>query len=265
MTEETQKQTVIFVGGAPRSGTTVTHELICTSSHTNPYHPEISFVLPLISSYVRGNNNWSNHTQAFFAEKDHFRKHVARHVRNSLDHISLVLGNPEILATKDPLMTPLFPMVRELLGDQARFVTVVRHPYNVIRSRQEVAIKSDKPYNKPQARVDTLQFLRSYAHLQDPAMGDCVFSFRYEDILLPETIDGLRKFTGMPDIDPAKVGVKPAPDKGESVESDPWFSPKYHAPIDTKSRLSPLAPRFQAVVKDICGPLMQRFGYTDEA
>lgn len=253
---------VIFIGGAPRSGTTVTHELVCTSSHTNRYHPEISFVLPLINSYTRGINNWPNHTSAFFAEKEHFRIHVGNHVRASLAHVAKVLGNPEILSVKDPLMTPSFPTVRELLGDDARFITVMRHPYDVVRSLQEVTQKSGKVFNKAEAQAGARQFRHTYAHLDDPKLAGALFCFRYEDILEEATLDGLRKFTGMEDIDPSKVGAASAPAKKD--DSNPWFSPKYHAPIDTKSRLSPLAPAYRQVVREICAPLMERFGYTDE-
>jgi len=52
-------QPMIFVGGAPRSGTTVTHALLCTSDRTNAFHPEISFVRPLFNAYSVGMQNWT--------------------------------------------------------------------------------------------------------------------------------------------------------------------------------------------------------------
>ena len=162
------------------------------------------------------------------------------------------------------MMTPMFPFVRELLGHSVRFVTVMRHPYNVVRSAQEVIVKSGRPFSDLAAVACARRLVDTYAHLDNPALANALFCFRYEDILLSETIEELRGFTGMPDIDKDKVGAKSMPAPSKITGSYPWFSPKYHQPIDTKSRLSPLAPEFRAIVKDIYGPLMDRFNYTDE-
>ncbi|MEQ9692882.1 sulfotransferase [Shimia sp. SDUM112013] len=264
MVEQNATQPVVFVGGAPRSGTTVTHELLCTSTRTNAYHPEISFVLPLVNSYALGKNNWSNHTNAFFAEPEHFRIHVANLVNTSLQHVSLVLGNPEVLTVKNPLMTPKFPVVRELLGERTRFVTVVRHPYDVVRSRQEVAKKSEQEFNERMARNTARSYNETYAHLDNPILEGSLFHFRYEDILVPETIEGLRNFTGLTDLDPDKVGVKESAPQKDAGDSNPWYSPKYHGPINTKSRLSPLEEKYRKVVREVCAPMMERFNYTND-
>lgn len=52
--EPNVSQSIVFVGGAPRSGTTVTHALLCTSRRTNTYCPEISYVTPILTAYGQG-------------------------------------------------------------------------------------------------------------------------------------------------------------------------------------------------------------------
>ena len=257
----TPQQTIYFVGGAPRSGTTVTHALLCTSARTNPYTPEISFIRPLFTAYAAGINNWGGHTNAFFEKQAHFDLHMRKIVEGSLAHVSRVLKDPEILAVKDPLLTPFFPWVRRLLGERARFVTVVRHPYSVVRSRQEVIERSDQPFNEAQAARTAREYVRTYAHLDLPGLAPALHHLRYEDLDNPETVEGLRAFTGLDDLSPDNIWGKKRAPRADAASTDPWFSPKYHGAIDTKSRLDPLAPAYCRVVDRICAPLMERFGY----
>ena len=256
-------QPIIFVGGAPRSGTTVTHALLCTSDRTNAYHPEISFVRPLFNAYSVGMQNWTPHTSAFFKDPLDFNAHMRVSVLHSLDHISETQGSPEILCVKDPLLTPLFYWVHHLLGDQVRLVTVVRNPYNVVRSRQEVIEKTGRAFTVRDAEKTANEYMRSYAHIDAESLRDVLFIIRYEDLMGVDTIEKLRQFTGCNDISPDKVW----PEKSMPTEAgaeNPWFSPKYHNPINTESRLDPLDNAFRTVVDRICAPMMARFGYAQE-
>ncbi|MFN7052045.1 MAG: hypothetical protein ACK4NH_08030, partial [Gemmobacter sp.] len=47
----------------------------------------------------------------------------------------------------------------------------------------------------------------------------------------------------------------------ELEKADPFYSPKYHGPIDTTRRLDPLTPEFQSIVNELCAPVMERCGY----
>lgn len=48
MTETAYTGLIFFVCGAPRSGTMVTHALICLSERMCDYHAEISYVTPMV-------------------------------------------------------------------------------------------------------------------------------------------------------------------------------------------------------------------------
>lgn len=118
------------------------------------YHPEISYVTPLFLSYKVGKDNWDNHTCAFFAEREHFRLHMHRMVGQAFDQIYNALNKPELICVKDPHLTLLFPGgPRHLRRSCAEFMTVVRHPYDVVRSRQEVASKSNELFSINNAKA----------------------------------------------------------------------------------------------------------------
>lgn len=251
------------VGGAPRSGTTVTHALICTSKRVNNYHPEISYVRPIVEAYPLGLGNWQNHTRAFFLEKEHFRLHMRNVVNVAFSQIHRSLGTPEILCVKDPLLTPEFPALRDILRERVRFITVIRHPHDVVRSRQEVARKAGKAFTDNVVRAISREYTLAYRHTDDPAFGNQLYVFRYEDLLANETLTGLRAFTGCDDISPDNIwGARQLQEQDQdSSVVTPWGSPKYRRPIDLTSRLTPLDASYRSIVNDTCGALMERFAY----
>ena len=254
----------IFVGGAPRSGTSVTHALLCTASECNRYHPEISFVRPIFDSYTVGMEHWQGHTRIFFQIPDHLRLHVRKLAHQSMHYVWRVLKQPQVLCVKDPLLTPNFPSVKAVMEWPSQFVTVLRHPHDVIRSQQEVYGRSGVAMSAVDVHRICRQYLDSYAHVEDPALAGKLFHFRYEDLGSDWLTDQLRDFTGLADLDPEAVwdrGEKGRHVPTEAERADPFFSPKYHSPIDTARRFDPLAPELQKLVNGICAPLMDRCGY----
>ncbi|MEY8120383.1 sulfotransferase [Falsihalocynthiibacter sp. BN13B15] len=259
MTTANTSHTIIFVGGAPRSGTTITHQLLCTSELTNKYIPEPLFLRSIVDSYYLGVENWAKHTNPFFAENEHFRAHLAGHLLASINHISNTVKNPPILTLKDPLLTPGFPALRYLCQPHAKFVTVIRHPYHVVRSRQEVMHKMNLPFDAQSVHALATEYMSTYQHIdKDPYLSEVEYYFKYEDLIAPNTIEELRQFTGLSDISVEKIGVN------ETFLDDAWFSPKYGSKLDTLNRLDPLAPEFRKIVREICAPIMERFDYRDD-
>lgn len=252
---------VIFVGGAPRSGTSLTHALLCTAQAVNRYHPEISYVRPVLESYAVGMEKWQAHTSGFFREPEHFKLHIRKLITIQLTYIARVLTYPRVLCVKDPLLTPYFPMMREVLGWPSQYVTVLRHPHNVIRSLQEVVEREGNEFDDELINFAVNDYLNSYVHIDDPALEGVLMCLRYEDLNEPETIEALRDFTNLPGIDPANIWKDDNHQPTAEEQADPWYSPKYHSAIDTTSRLSPLAPHIREVVNEVCGPMMEEYGY----
>ena len=261
MTDATAPMKVIFVGGAPRSGTGVTHALLCTAPATNEYHHAISFVRPIFESYVVGMAQWDNHTPTFFQSPDHLRRHVNKLAQDSMGLVWRALKRPRVLCVKDPLLTVNFTAVKAVLDWPCQFVTVLRHPHDVIRSQEEVYTRSGVVMDAVQVYRLARDYMLSYAHIDDPSMAGSVFHFRYEDLGQDWLTDQLRSFTGMGGINPARIWNNGAHQPSEREKADPFYSPKYHGKIDTSRRLDPLAPEFRKIVNDLCGPLMERCGY----
>jgi hypothetical protein len=251
-------QQIIFVGGAPRSGTTVTHAVICTSDRTSRYHPEISFFRGLPIAFRNGRTSWRQHTSAFFADADAFRLLMRKACDMALHAVWEALDRSPNLCVKDPHLTPFFPDLNLLYPEKARFVVVVRDPRDVVRSRQEVHAKEfpDKPYTINDAIAVAHEYRRYYTTILRHNFAGRLFMFRYEDLDTDRIKDGIADFTGLDDL-----FKRPLWNGDNNVADDPWGSPKYNRSIDLGRRLSPLAPDIAEPVMTICQNIMDRFGY----
>jgi hypothetical protein len=259
--EPTSPVKTIFVGGAPRSGTTVTHAIICTAPEVCAHHPEISFVRPVFDAYAVGVENWDSHARWFFKTPADLRKVVWAMVRHPLTHVWNALKRPQVLCVKDPLLTPKFPVVKAVMEWPCQFVTVLRHPHDVVRSQQEVYARSGVEMLSQDVERICHEYLAAYAHLDDPGMAGAVLPIRYEDLGTDWQTEQLRGFTGLPGIDPlATWPANPRVDP-DRVGSGAFFSPKYQRPLDTSRRLDPLTAQFGDIADLICAPLMPRYGY----
>jgi hypothetical protein len=256
---------IVFVGGAPRAGTTVTHALLCTAPGFAPYHPELSFFRTIPSAYRLGRSVWNEHTGAFFADQAAFAELMRQTARSWLDHTWRALGRPTVLSVKDPHLTPMFPDVQRLLPQEAWFVTVCRHPCDVVRSRQQVHEKSGvgPPFGEAQVAAVAREYLTYYQAVLTTNFGGRHFMFRYEDLGADRVRDGLAQFLGVGDF--ALANLWRTADGGEIAPGhegpNPWGSPKYFRDIDLTRRLEPLRPDWQPLVKSICRPVMTRMGY----
>jgi len=175
-----------------------------------------------------------------------------------------VLKEPKVLCVKDPRLTKNFVAVKAVMDWPCQFVTVLRHPHDVIRSQQEVYARSGVKMGLYEVYDLCKEYMLSYAHVDDPDMEGSVFHFRYEDLGNDWLTDQLRAFTGMGGIDATTMWEHGSHQPSEQEKADPFYSPKYHGPIDTIRRLDALVPEFRQVIEALCAPLMQRCGYNND-
>jgi hypothetical protein len=256
---------LVFVGGAPRSGTTVTHALLCTANEVGHFHPEIAFFRGLAVAYRVGAGVWDKNTSAFFASPDDFRALMRETAMAWLDRVWRAVGRPRTLCMKEPHLTPYFPDLCDLIPE-ARFITVCRHPFDVVRSRQDVLEKSEGTFGK----VDALNVAREYETYYDRVLSHNFdgrhLMFRYEDLNLPKVRRALAHFIKVDGFDVAEMwrgtdGTGVTMPAGDVV--DPWISPKTYGEIDLGRRLEPLSPELQEVVRPVCQGIMTRMNYSE--
>lgn len=251
---------IVFVGGAPRSGTSVTHALICSADRVSNYHPEASFLRGLLPAYRNGKAAWEGHTRAFFADPPSFRAHIREILDLSIRRLFEALDRPEILCLKDPHLTPFFPDLAELYGSEARFVTVCRHPLEVVRSRQEVHAGAGrgKPFSDQDVRGIAREYLAYNGAVVGTNFGGRHFMFRYEDLNKAPVREALAGFVG---VEAFRTDLMWRTGAAAGERAPEWASPKHGGPIALEPRFPVLAEPWATTVRTTCAPIMRRFGY----
>jgi len=243
-------QRLVLVGGAPRSGTTVLHGLLCTAETVNDFREEPSYLGFMFRAWSHGLTKWQNHTFDFHDNRKQFADRMRGYLVAELDHIWRRAGRPAVLALKDPTITTILPRICDLMPE-ALAVLSIRHPHAVVRSRQEVM---ERQTGRPFTAADAAKVAEEYAHGYEVQRPEALI-VRYED--LPE-IPAVADALGV-EIRPERLWCP----RGPSVLPDsPWFSPKYRDGLDVSGRLSDLAPELRDIVDRRCGALMARFGYS---
>lgn len=238
MTEPAGPRKVIFIGGAPHAGIAAARALLCTAPACNAPEGATGFLRPLFEAYAVGLAERAQDTAGLFAGPEELKQHIRALVRPAMWHVWQGLQCPMVLCLGDPGLSRLFPEVQLVLDWPCQFVTVLRHPHDVLRARQQACRRAGQPMTALQAYEMAQTYLQSYRHLDAPELAERVIQLRYEDLDEGWLIEQLRGFTGMGSIE----------------------RPRGRA-LGGRARPAPLAADLAGVVNAVCGPMMARCGY----
>lgn len=138
----------IFVGGVMRSGTSLLHQVICTSPDANPYINSCRYLTDQLTLYARYSGGDSLFVDDYFADRETFRAFTIGILDGILQAAWQTNGRPKALVLKNVELTVQVPLLAGLLPE-ARFVLSVREPKDVAASMIKVGEK------QRQAGLDT--------------------------------------------------------------------------------------------------------------
>ena len=189
--------TPIFVGGAPRSGTTILHAVICRSERANDYIAECSYFTAFLQPLATGLNVFDAHTRHYFDSREELIAHHGKVLDRELQRTWHRLGRPEVLALKDPMLTQFFAIAAQALP-RARFVLSARDPRETISSRIEVAqkISGGNPVSEASIAEFCSEYVRLYRSVLDNRhyFGDRLCIVKYRDLVEGKAFQALEKF-----------------------------------------------------------------------
>lgn len=253
-----------FVGGAPRSGTTLLQALLSTASFSNDYIAECGYFSTLITSYIHGCSRFSDQTKYYFKDLQDFDLFHRGLLKMVLEKISSNIGNPETLLLKDPLLTPHFDLVSELLPE-AIFIVSVRSPLATVASRLHVMKRAgdwtEGDLSKVERCCDEYNFSYSGTLRGRASMGSRLHIVKYEDILKYSFSDIPADFRN--NLCLSKLWENSLTDINES-NVGPWRSQLYGGPITPPDDHVPnegMSKEIKDLVLSRCGDTANMLGY----
>jgi len=119
---------ILFVCGAPRSGTTLLQALLCSGSETNPLIGEAINLAHLLGAYANSRQiQQLGETTDYFEDGAHLRRFYRQPIARLLQRVWQRYDRPSCLVLKSPALTLYLPDLLELIP-QAQAVVSVRDP-----------------------------------------------------------------------------------------------------------------------------------------
>jgi transposase-like protein len=251
--------TLIFVGGAPRTGTTLLQALICTSPRTNKYLAECSYLTAFMEPYRRALGTWEMHTHDYFDGIEEMCAFHADVIRKLLSQFRKFLGGNEALVLKDPCLTEWFYTLAYLLPE-AKFAVMIRDPLDAISSRLEVMERStnvkptlaDIEYACAEYNGAYAELIQHWRHL-----GDRLILISYNALVGGKEFDRLAAF-GLDEVQPEQLTQSTW--VNAKVEGSPWNTDLYGGDLSAASvgrHQSFMEPETAKIIVDRCGDTAQ--------
>ncbi|NEQ41513.1 MAG: sulfotransferase [Okeania sp. SIO3I5] len=202
--------TYFFIGGCPRSGTTLLQNIICSDTKVNPLIGEIGYLYHLVNAYSTGKMDFESQSKYYFSDLAELRNFSAELVNKFLKHIRKRYIDATHIILKYPLIGELFPEIYELVED-VKFILIIRDPRDTIASLINVGNKmaslGETTHLTPMFTERKLsEFLEFYRRAYAPSWNCQLVSFqtkvayiKYEHLVLNPTvaIQQLQDFTGL--------------------------------------------------------------------
>ncbi|WP_213297237.1 sulfotransferase family protein [Paraburkholderia sacchari] len=254
----------VFVGGPPRSGTTILHAMICSSDKTNGYINECSYFTAFMHPLQIGLNTFQAHTRHYFDSREALIRNHACILDVELGKIWKRTGKPEILALKDPMLTPWFPLLGETLP-HAKFVVSVRDPRATISSRIEVTQREQPGVVVTDQQIQA--FSQEYVHMYGmianarPMLSERLCLVNYRDVASGKALEQLTAF-GLGNLDSQRIWAEPISNPHEYAD-DAWSTQLLGQQPSTASVerfREHLSPAAEQLIMDMCGPIARELG-----
>jgi hypothetical protein len=130
---ESPHDSLIFIGGSQRSGTTILQKLLGTANECHPIIGECWFVLHQLAVYDQMMAKFNMMLVDYFPERENFDRFTRDILSRFFDETRKNLSNPDTLVLKQPSLTAYFPLLGKWF-EQARFIINVRDPRDTIAS-----------------------------------------------------------------------------------------------------------------------------------
>jgi protein-tyrosine sulfotransferase len=267
--EASSKMQLILIGGAQRSGTTLLQVLLANALDS-PVLPEAHILSDILAAFKRA-KEFGKKTRFFYPMEDDLlssfqsfaRRHIADVVASARPVSTLVLKDPHFVELLDEASALFLQPIR---------VVCIRNPLDIAASFVKIGQrepKGGKPTKYQRRDIDFIckKILASYLPLMDPTQTPNAILARYEFLASEprEALQVLARDTGLAlSLDRIDKPVWLEADVRHQASWVTELEGQKPSPASIGSFKRVLSAQEVAIVKNICGPIMKRFGYASE-
>lgn len=235
--------TYFFIGGCPRSGTTLLQNILCSDKTVNPLIGEAGYLYHLVKAYNSGKLDFDSQSKYYFSDLNELQNFSASLIKQFLKHTLQRYAPATNLVLKYPLLAEFFPDIYESIDD-VKFLVTVRDPRDTIASLIKVG---DRLKELGQTRHFTpmfenrnieeylLFYKQAYQKSWNYRLGnfqDNIGFIKYEYLVLKpeEALEILKSFTGLKldNFNPASSWQRSQINyQNLSAAEKPWYSQLY--------------------------------------
>lgn len=192
---------IVFVGGAPRSGTTLVQK--CLSFHSEILAgAEFENMPDIVRLYRRMSDSNARGKHGFYCELDDVKKHLREFTYNIF--LSKTTEDVRLISEKTPDNVMVFRELSELFPE-AKFIFVLRDPRATLSSLKDVASRLEQAGKKSRFgqgfRKDIVQvrkYIQAGERFLDEFPERCLL-VKYEEVIRhpKDTLTGMVEFLGL--------------------------------------------------------------------
>lgn len=194
---------IVIIGGAQRSGTTLTQTLIANALPNAPLLPEAHIPHDLLRSWKRAKSQWTK-TSQFYENKGDALHYFQSAMTMHLNDVAARYSAAEYLVLKDPNFVDALPEIVELIP-AASILVCVRDPRDIVASfikigQRDTERKQTTRYSRREISFICRKINASYRAIIECDIPPSVSLVRYEDIVTypADTLRRLANETGLP-------------------------------------------------------------------
>ncbi|VXD24051.1 hypothetical protein PL8927_790149 [Planktothrix serta PCC 8927] len=240
--------TYFFIGGCPRSGTTLVQSILCSDPATNPLIGEVGYLYHLVEAYHSAKLDFESQGRYFFNDFIDLKQFSTSLVQSFLNQLQKHYTDATDLVLKHPVLSRFFPDVYELLEENVKFIVVIRDPRDTISSLIQVGERMKQQGNKRHltslfTQRNMAEYLKFYQSIYAPAWNfksddfqskTCYIKYEYLVCDPNSALQDLRNFTGLnlTPSDVEKVWKRNLVEHSQLQDAaQPFYSDLYGQPI----------------------------------
>lgn len=267
---------VFFIGGAPRTGTSLLNAILCSDETVHPILPEAKYIRHLMRAYRYGRDAFDVETKEYFAHPEGLRAFTAHQIEAICEALMLRFPGTLHQVFKNPEMTPVLPDLLQILPE-ARAVITIRDPRDMVASLITLHDRQKEEGQESwvtRAGRDAAIYARTFngiyspiSNLPEKALYRRMLTIRYED-MVEDTETSLTRIAGFTGLDVTGFSEDPAwraelrakvPRAVSVWRGDLWGGPVTASSVGNFHEV--LKPEEISAVEDICAPYLDGFGY----